>query len=53
MSQQRTIGLKRVMLVEEKKLYDKRMREEENDYYRKRLVRDQIDQEKKKFKLMK
>jgi hypothetical protein len=37
------------MLVEEKRLYDKRMREEENEYYRKRKQRDEIDHGKRQF----
>lgn len=41
------------MLMEEKQLFDKRMREEENEYYRKRRMRDQIDQNKRQFIQMK
>lgn len=41
------------MLVEEKQLFDKRMREEENEFYRKRKLRDQIDENKRQFIQMK
>lgn len=34
--QQRTMGMKRVMVTQEKNLFEKRIREEENDYYKKR-----------------
>lgn len=37
------------MLIEEKKLFDRRIRDEENEYYRKRRVRDEIDKGKRQF----
>lgn len=50
---QRTLGLKRVMVSEEKRLFDRRIRDEENDYFRKRKMRDEIDQGKRQFIRMK
>ena len=41
------MGMKRVMVTQEKNLFEKRIREEENEYYRKRTIRDEIDQGKK------
>ena len=35
------------MLNEEKKMFDRRIRDEENDYYRKRKIRDEIDKGKR------
>ena len=39
--------MKRVMVTAEKNLFEKRIREEENEYYRKRTLRDEIDSGKK------
>ena len=47
------MGVKRVMIQEEKRLFDRRIRDEENDYYRKRQLRDEIDQNKRQFIHMK
>lgn len=47
------MGMKRVMVTQEKNLFERRIREEENDYYRKRQQRDEIDQGKKQFIQMK
>lgn len=52
-SQQRTMGVKRVMIQEEKRLFDRRIRDEENEYYRKRKMRDEVDQNKRQFIHMK
>ena len=41
------------MVLQEKQLYDRRIRDEENDYYRKRRQRDDIDQNKRQFIHMK
>ena len=41
------MGMKRVMVTQEKNLFEKRIREEENEYYRNRTIRDEIDQGKK------
>jgi len=35
-NQQRVMGMKRVMVTQEKELFEKRIREEENDFYRRR-----------------
>lgn len=51
--QQRTQGVKRVMRTQEKTLFERRIREEDNDYYRKRQQRDEIDQSKREFLQMK
>lgn len=45
--------MKRVMVTQEKSLFEKRIREEENDYYQKRSQRDQIDSGKRQFLAMK
>lgn len=50
---QRTMGVKRVMIQEEKRLFDRRIRDEESEYYRKRRLRDEIDQNKRQFTHMK
>ena len=47
--QQRTMGMKRVMVTQEKTLFEKRIRDEENDFYRRRAQRDEIDQGKRQF----
>ena len=51
--QQRTMGMKRVMVTQEKQLFERRIREEENDYYRERQQRDEIDGGKRQFIAMK
>ena len=50
---QRTLGTKRVMVNEEKRLFDRRIRDEENDYFRKRKIREEIDFNKRQFIHMK
>lgn len=52
-NQQRTMGVKRVMIQEEKRLFDRRIRDEESEYYRKRKMRDEVDQNKRQFIHMK
>jgi hypothetical protein len=47
------MGMKRVMVTQEKTLFESRIREEENDYYRKRQQRDEIDSGKRQFLQMK
>lgn len=47
------MGVKRVMIQEEKRLFDRRIRDEESEYYRKRRLRDEIDQNKRQFTHMK
>ena len=37
------------MATQEKSFFEKRIRDEENEFYRKRQIRDQIDQGKKNF----
>ena len=46
---QRTMGVKRVMVEEEKRLYERRTNEEMRDFYRKRKIRDEIDHGKRQF----
>lgn len=41
------------MRTQEKTLFERRIREEDNDYYRKRQQRDEIDQSKREFLQMK
>lgn len=43
------MGMKRVMVTQEKTLFEKRIRDEENDFYRRRAQRDEIDQGKRQF----
>ena len=45
--------MKRVLVTQEKELFERRIREEENEYFRKRQVRDNIENSKKQFKNMK
>ena len=45
--------MKRVMVTQEKTLFERRIREEENDYYRKRQQRDEIEAGKRQFLQMK
>ena len=51
--QQRIMGMKRVMINQEKDLFERRIRDEEIEYWRKRKVRDEIDQNKRQFIHMK
>ena len=53
LSQQRIMGTKRVMVTQEKELFERRIKDEEKDYFRKRSVRDQIDQGQRQFLQMK
>ena len=53
MAQQRVLGTKRVLVTQEKELFERRIKEEENDYFRKRSQRDEIDQGKRQFLQMK
>lgn len=39
--------MKRVMVNQEKELFERRIRDEEIDYWRKRKQRDEIDQSKR------
>ena len=41
--------MKRVMVNQEKELFERRIRDEEIDYWRKRKQRDEIDQTKRQF----
>ena len=41
------LGTKRVLVTQEKELFERRIKEEENDYFRKRSQRDEIDQGKR------
>lgn len=41
------------MRTQEKTLFERRIREEDNDYYRKRQQRDEIDNSKREFLQMK
>jgi len=50
---QRTMGIKRVMVTQEKQHFERRIRDEENEYYRKRQQRNEIDQGKRHFIQMK
>ena len=43
------MGMKRVMVTQKKELFEKRIRDEENDYFRKKTQRDEIDQGKRQF----
>ena len=45
--------MKRVMVSKEKELFEKRIRDEENDFYRRRAQRDEIDHGKRQFLQMK
>ena len=45
--------MKRVMVTKEKELFEKRIRDEENDFYRRRAQRDEIDHGKRQFLQMK
>lgn len=45
----RTLGVKKVMVDEEKRLYERRTKEEMQEYYRKRKIRDEIDHGKRQF----
>lgn len=45
--------MKRVMVTQEKTLFEKRIRDEENDFYRRRAQRDEIDAGKRQFIQMK
>lgn len=47
------MGLKRVMVNQEKDLFERRIRDEEIDYWRKRKQRDEIDMSKRQFIHMK
>lgn len=51
--QQRIMGMKRVMVNQEKDLFERRIRDEEIEYWRKRKQRDEIDQNKRQFIHMK
>ena len=39
--------MKRVLVTQEKELFERRIREEENEYFRKRNARDEIEQSKR------
>lgn len=41
------MGMKRVMVTQEKALFERRIRDEENEYYRKKQQRDEIEQGKR------
>ena len=41
--------MKRVVVTQEKELFERRIRDEENEYFRKRQQRDQIDGNKRQF----
>ena len=47
------MGVKRVMVTQEKELFERRIKDEENDYFRKRGQRDEIDTGKRQFIQMK
>mmetsp|Transcript_1227 Transcript_1227/g.1407 ORF Transcript_1227/g.1407 Transcript_1227/m.1407 type:complete len:172 (+) Transcript_1227:707-1222(+) len=47
------MGVKRVMITQEKQYFERKIRDEENEYYRKRQQRDEIDQGKRHFIQMK
>jgi hypothetical protein len=51
--QQRTLGMKRVLVTQEKELFERRIREEESEYFRRRHQRDEIEASKRQFQSMK
>lgn len=51
--QQRTLGMKRVLVTQEKELFERRIRDEENEYFRKRQQRDEIETGARQFIAMK
>lgn len=45
--------MKRVLVTQEKELFERRIRDEENEYFRKRSQRDNIDTGARQFLAMK